>query len=876
MASLGTTPRLILKAPLSGRLVPLERVPDPVFAQKLAGDGIALDPTSESLVAPCDGTVAMVHPANHALTLLTADGLEVLMHIGLDTLHLKGQGFTPRVKAGDRVEAGAALIDFDADFIATHAKSLLSMVVITNQERVASFERATGNVVAGKDTVLELLLAAEAGGEAATAGAPITSAALLIVNTAGLHARPAAVLANIAKKYRCEVWVKRGDAKANAKSITGLMQLDVRHGDKVHLVARGPDAQGALDALVPLILSGLGEEAAPAPAPAARIVHADRRPIPARRSEDPAVLLGVTASPGLAVGRVFQVRHQDLPVAETAEDAGAEEQRLDEALHAARRQLEALQVQLHGQADADKAAIFAAHQEVLDDPALRDPIRRMIQQGKSAAFAWQRTIREQASQLAAMNNPVLAARAADLHDVGQRVLQLLTGTSPRRIEVPPEAILVAEELTPSDAAGLDASRALGFCTTLGSATSHVAIIARSLDIPAVAGIEPRALDIPDGTPVILDGTQGALRLNPSREVLARMQVRQRTLAARKKENLENAAAPAITTDGHLVEVVANIGSLADAQASVSLGGEGVGLLRTEFLFLDRDTAPSEEEQVAAYRDIARALGPGRPLVIRTLDVGGDKPLSYLPIAKEDNPFLGERGVRVGLNRPELLRTQLRAILRASPEGRLLVMFPMVATMTEWRTARGMFEEERVKLAAAPIPVGIMVEIPAAAILAEQFAREAEFFSIGTNDLTQYTLAMDRDNPKLAPQLDALDPSVLHLVAGAVMGARVHGRWVGVCGGAAGDPQAVPILLGLGVNELSVSVPVIPAIKAQIRALSLADCQVLAGKALSRDTAAEVRALVPDPWAVSAPLKLERPRRAPNDDLASGAAHPHTS
>jgi phosphocarrier protein FPr len=312
--------------------------------------------------------------------------------------------------------------------------------------------------------------------------------------------------------------------------------------------------------------------------------------------------------------------------------------------------------------------------------------------------------------------------------------------------------------------------------------------------------------------------------------------------------LENAARPAVTTDGHQIEVVANIGSLKDAQTAMSLGGEGVGLLRTEFLFLDRDTAPTEEEQAKAYGEMARALGPGRPLVIRTLDVGGDKPLRYLPIGKEANPFLGERGVRVGLNRPEVLRTQLRAILRASSAGKLLVMFPMVATLTEWRAARAMLEEERAKLGAPPIPVGIMIEIPAAAIMAEQFAREAEFFSIGTNDLTQYTLAMDRDHPKLAPQVDGLNPSVLHLVAQTVKGALAHGRWVGVCGGTASDPQAVPLLIGLGVTELSVVVPAIPAVKAQIRALSLAGCQRLAEKALTQETAADVRALVPDPLA----------------------------
>jgi phosphocarrier protein FPr len=844
---LTTTRTLTLKAPLSGYLVPIERVPDPVFSQKMVGDGIALDPVSQSLVAPCEGEVVMLHPANHALTLATEGGLELMMHIGLDTINLKGEGFTPRVKNGDKVQAGDPLIDFDADFVATHAKSLLTMIVVTNPDRVATFKGKEGMVATGVDAILDLELAGDGAQAAAAAGEPVTSEAILIANTAGLHARPAAVLANLAKKYAADIWLQRGDSRANAKSVTGLMNLDIRYNDKVNLVAQGADAQEAIDALVPLILSGLGEEGAPAPAPASRVVPEIARPIPLPRSDDPNLLLGVTASPGFAVGTVYRVRRQELSVGETAEDPQAEILKLAEAKEASRRQLEALQYQLHGQADANKAAIFAAHQEVLDDPELDDEVRSAMLKGKSAAFAWQQTIIRQAEQFSKMNNALLAARAADLVDVGQRVMQNLTGSGPRKIDAPEGSILVAEELTPSDTANLDRSKVLGFCTTLGSATSHAAIIARSLDIPAVAGIDPRALDIPDGTPVILDGTRASLRLNPSVEEMRRLQTRQERLLTKKKADLENASDPAVTTDGYPVEVVANIGGLSDAVKGVSLGAEGVGLLRTEFLFQDRETAPSEDEQCQVYSDIARALGPQRPLVIRTLDVGGDKPLSYLPIAKEENPFLGERGVRVGLNRPEVLRTQLRAVLRASAAGRLLVMFPMVATLSEWRAAKAMFEEERAKIGVEPIPVGIMVEIPAAAVMAEQFAREADFFSVGTNDLTQYTLAMDRGHPKLAPQVDALNPAVLQLISLAVQGADQHDRWVGICGGIASDPQAVPILIGLGVKELSASVPAIPAIKSQIRTLSLAECQKLAKKALSLDTAAAVRELVPDPW-----------------------------
>jgi phosphocarrier protein FPr len=485
---------------------------------------------------------------------------------------------------------------------------------------------------------------------------------------------------------------------------------------------------------------------------------------------------------------------------------------------------------------------------VLLDPDLQDRVRSAILNGSSAAFAWQQTVDSQANELARLPNPLLAARATDVRDVGQRVMQTLTGTGPRKVEAPLDSILLAEELTPSEMTNLDRSRVLGVCTTAGSATSHASIIARSLDLPALAGVELRALDIPDGTPAILDATAGSLRLNPSGDEIARLHARQARRSTERRQNLDNAARPATTVDGCRIEVVANIANLSDANGALAMGGEGVGLLRTEFLFLDRDTAPTEEEQVQVYTDIASALGRERPLVIRTLDVGGDKPLRYLPLPREDNPFLGERGVRIGLSHPDILRTQLRAILRSAAHGNVLVMFPMVATLAEWRAARGMYEEQRRALGAPAIPLGIMVEIPSAALLSEPFAREVDFFSVGTNDLTQYTLAMDRGHPRLAPQIDALDPAVLHLIAQTVAGAHKHGRWVGVCGGVAGDPLAIPILIGLGVTELSVSVPGIPAVKSQIRTLTMRDCQDLAQRALVMETAAQVRALVEDPWA----------------------------
>ncbi|HEX2343030.1 MAG TPA: phosphoenolpyruvate--protein phosphotransferase [Vicinamibacterales bacterium] len=847
------TSQLKILSPLSGQTWPLERVPDPVFAQKLVGDGVSIDPTDAVLLAGCDGEVVSLPATGHAVMLRTREGIDVLMHVGIDTVTMKGEGFHPCVKPGDSVRAGDPLIAFDLDFLATHARSLLTQIVIANSDRVVSCERADGCVSAGKDTLLTVTVKSDGAAPPEAGTMTVTSEAIVIPNASGLHARPAAVLANLAKSFASAITLQMDDRQANARSITAIMALEVPQGAKVRVVARGLDARAAIEKLARVLADGCGDEGCvPAPAPATTTAPPLSAPPPRRQPMDPNLLIGVAASPGLAVGEVFQVRRMDIDVAEPGAGVDAERRRLAAALAAAHGQLAALRAQLHAKAAPAKAAIFAAHQELISDPDLLEIAESAIAKGKSAGFAWKKAAATHADRLAALRNELLAQRANDLRDVGQRVLSLLTGVDVRPPAYPPNAVLVAEDLTPSDTAALDRSRVAGICTTRGGATSHVAILARSLGIPALAGVDPAVLEVPDGTVVILDANDGTLRLHASSDQVAVIRRAQERSELRRQENAACALDPAITLDGRRIEVLANIGGLEDATRVAALGGEGVGLLRSEFLFLERRDAPTEQEQFETYKAIADALGPGRPLIIRTLDVGGDKPLAYLPIPKEDNPFLGERGVRVGLDRPEILRTQLRAILRAAAFGKVSVMFPMIATLNELRDVNAMLGEEAASLGVPPVAAGIMVEVPATAIMAAQFAREATFFSIGTNDLTQYTLAMDRGHPKLAPQVDGLSPAVLRLIAHTVRGAQPLGRRVGVCGAIASDPGAVPILLGIGVDELSVSLPAIPAVKAQIRGLRLDECQRLAERALAAESAQEVRALVPDPHAQPTP------------------------
>jgi phosphocarrier protein FPr len=827
-------------------MVPITDVPDPTFSQKMVGDGIAIDPMSEVLKAPCGGLVSQLHSSRHALTVRTPDGIEVLMHIGLDTVLLKGEGFTAKVKEGDTVRKGDELIAFDSSVLAHKAKSLLTLMVVTNSEKVSEFKPSEGMAESPDTLVLDLVLKKDAEPEKAAAPKAeietLESEPLVIPNPAGIHARPAAVLANNAKRFSSELTLSKEGKTANAKSVVAVMGLETKQHDRVILKAVGTDARAALEAIAPLIRAGLGDnvhEKPPEPAPAP--VKAEKP-----RSGDPNLLLGVCASPGLATGPVFQLRQAEIETEEEGRGPEVERKALLDAIGGAKEELKTLQDTLRKRADTEKAAIFAAHGELLEDPELGVVAEDLIKEGKSAAFAWRTSYERQAEALSKLDNRLLAGRANDIRDIGRRVLSRIVGEKAVKASFPKGSVLVAEDLTPSDTAGLDKNEVGGFCTTGGSSTSHAAILARAMTIPAIAAIEERALEIPDGTPAILYGDKGRLRLNPPADEIARVTDALNKAGEARKKELSEAALPAVTTDGRGIKVVANSGSATDAEEVPGLGGEGVGLLRSEFLFLRRTDPPSEEEQAAVYAAIAKILGPDRDLVVRTLDVGGDKPLAYLPMPAELNPFLGVRGIRLTLANTELFRAQLRAILGAAGFSRLHVMFPMVSSADEFREGKRILEEEKEKLGVtAPVKVGMMVEVPSAAVLADALAKEADFFSVGTNDLTQYTLAMDRGHPQLAKKADAVHPAVLKLISETVKGARAHGRWAGVCGGVAGDIQALPVLVGLGVDELSVSAAVMPSVKAAVRREDYAECRKLAEKALGMSTAAEVRELLAD-------------------------------
>lgn len=813
---------LELLAPFSGVLLALDSVPDPVFSSRLIGDGLCIDPTSQTLCAPLAGVISNIQDSGHAVSITNDHGVQVLLHIGLDTVNLAGKGFTRLVQEGQQVEAGQALIEFDADYVALHARSLLTLMLVVSGEPFTLL--ANGLVEVGQP-LMQLSPGAAVDAVDEEEGDALFSKPLTLPNANGLHARPAAVLAQAAKGFSASIYLHKQTQSANAKSLVAIMALQTVQGDTLQVSAAGTDADAAIKALVELLAQGCGETVA-APAEVIEPVSSST------------LLRGVCASPGSAFGQVVQVTEPVLSITEPGSGEAAERGALQRGLLAASEALQALQDKASGSAQAQ---IFRAHQELLEDPTLLEHAHDLLAQGKSAAFAWNSATLATVKLFQGLGNALIAERAADLADVGQRVLKLILGLQDSAWDLPERAILIADQLTPSQTASLDTRKVLGFVTVSGGATSHVAILARALGLPAICGVPVQVLELANGKQVLLDADKGELHLDPDLAEIEQLETARQQHILRRQREVAQAALPATTRDGHHVDVSANVASLHEVEQSLTLGGEGVGLLRSEFLYLDRNRAPSPEEQAATYTDIARALGSKRNLVVRTLDVGGDKPLAYVPMDAETNPFLGLRGIRLCLERPQLLREQFRAILASAGFARLHIMLPMVSLLSELHLARQILQEEALALGLTELPkLGIMIEVPSAALMADVFAPHVDFFSIGTNDLTQYTLAMDRDHPRLASQADSFHPAVLRLIATTVKAAHAHGKWVGVCGALASEALAVPVLLGLGVDELSVSVPLIPTIKATVRELDLTDCQIIARQVLGLEEAAQVR------------------------------------
>jgi phosphocarrier protein FPr len=651
-----------------------------------------------------------------------------------------------------------------------------------------------------------------------------------VTNHHGLHARPAARLVGEVVGLDAAVSLRNlttGSGPVPARSLSRVATLGAQRGHEVEICATGPQAHEAVEHLLALAARRFDELDDTNPVPAPDVTSAGAGP--------------VAGSPGIAIGPVRRLTAAPVDTDDTEPgDPATEWRRMAEAVAEVRRDIEHLRALTAREVGSAEAGIFDAHLALLADAEMLAEVRQRIGAGEGAFAAWTACLADIERQWADLPDPYLRERAADVHAVGEQVRRVLAGGAAQQTVT--EGVLVARDLTPAETAGLDISLVRGIVLAAGSPTSHAAILARSRGIPLVVFAGREILTVADGTQVIVDGGAGEIRVDPAPEVVEEYQRRARDLTERHARHLALASEPAVTRDGTTVTVAANLGSVADARAAFHAGADGSGLVRSEFLFLGRTAAPDMVEQEQEYAAISAALG-GRRSVVRTLDVGGDKPLPYLQVPVEANPFLGLRGLRLGLDRPALLHDQLVALCRVARRTPLGVMFPMVSTLSELLAARTILVE-----AAGPegvpegLRIGMMVEVPAAALKIESFLPHLDFVSIGTNDLTQYALAVERGNPAVSALSDPLDPGVLQLVDRVCQAAlgRVE---VAVCGESAGDDVAIPVLVGLGVRELSVGPHDVPRVKARVRELDLDLCQVTAKQALTLDSAAEVRELV---------------------------------
>ena len=567
------------------------------------------------------------------------------------------------------------------------------------------------------------------------------------------------------------------------------------------------------------------------------------------------MISGIPASPGIVFGKALVLKEEKIVLdTQKIKDSQIENEiaRFYAGRDAAVEQLNSIKDRAYQSLGEEKAAIFEGHLMILEDEELEEEIIDYLRSNHvNAAVAANVVIDQQVAMLSEIDDEYLKERAGDIRDIGNRLIKNILGMHIVDLgEINEEAILVAYDLTPSETAQLNLDKVLGFVTDIGGRTSHTSIMARSLELPAIVGTNNVTEKVKTGDFLILDALNNAVYVNPSQQEIQRLKTLQDKLAEEKAELAKLKDLPALTLDGHQVDVVANIGTIRDVEGAERNGAEGVGLYRTEFLFMDRDQLPSEEEQFIAYKEVVEAMN-GNLVVLRTMDIGGDKELPYLNLPKEMNPFLGWRAIRIALDRREILNAQLRAVLRASAYGRLAVMFPMIISVEEIRELKSVIEELKVELRNEgkafdeDIQVGVMVETPSAAVNAKFLAKEVDFFSIGTNDLTQYTLAVDRGNELISHLYNPMSPSVLNLIKQVIDASHAEGKWTGMCGELAGDERATILLLGMGLDEFSMSAISVPRIKKLIRNVNYQDAKLLAEKVLQQPTAAEIEQLISD-------------------------------
>ncbi|MET3588933.1 phosphocarrier protein FPr/phosphocarrier protein [Bartonella silvatica] len=663
----------------------------------------------------------------------------------------------------------------------------------------------------------------------------------------GLHARPASLWVDFAKKAPSSIRVRHGQYVVEMKNLVGLLQLGAKNGDVLIFSTDAVEGMKLLKEVISVVKKVSVSEK--------RLVREMESQTKTSHSWYPRFrkkgISGVGASSGLALGKIFILRQNDISIIDEPIDIAVGMAHLENALTKTKYKMESVIVDITTRMGADSAAIFSAQMALLEDENLITQACRFMAEGHGVAWSWDRAVRQFTDVFSQVDNPLLAARAINLIDVGRRVLGEINPSYKSFFldDIPHDIILVTDDLSPSDVAQLDCKKVRGLATAWGGPLSHTAILARTLGIPMVVAMGADVLSVERGAQAIVDGNDGFIYLNPTSEDVEDVQKQMRVVAKKRDSETYVCRLPLQTTDGHRIRIMANVNYANQVPFALDLGAEGIGLMRTESLFLDGSQIPDEKAQFDVYRMMITAIGE-KPLIIRMLDIGGDKQVTHLHLSKEDNPFLGVRGTRLLLRRRDLLVPQLRALYRAVKEGGdIWILFPMVMSVAEIFSIKKITEEIRNDIGAPKLKLGVMIEVPAAAIMADVLSAYVDFFSIGTNDLTQYTMAVDRQNPHLVSEADSLDPAVLRLIHQTVRGAEKHKCWVSVCGGMAGDPFAAMILAGLGINELSMISCDISAVKTYLQAHSFKDMQILARKALQCESTQAVRALSNDIKAI---------------------------
>lgn len=809
---------LTVYAPVGGAAFPLEQVPDPVFSEHMLGDGIAIDPAEDIIIAPFDGKIIHFNKESHALV-IGQNGVELMIHVGLETVNLKGEGFSPLVKTGDSIKKGQPLLQFDPEVLAKKQVSPFVIIVVTNPAEVLIKRKAEGLVQAG-NMLFEVSYSAQetktdSAEEKFTESRPLT-----VINPNGLHARPAGRLAQAAMKYPFEVEIVKGKEHANAKSVLSIMSMGLGHNDVITLRAGGPESQAKnfLAQMETCFKEGFGEEK-----------------ISLEKQSNRGIL---TVCGGLACGKAFVYTALSVSFEENAKNQTEEKKRLKEALQT---KISETKTRIATAKNEDAKNILRAHLSILQDPELTQAIQEMIAQGKTAAYAIDQAMCKAMALLRKTGNSLLIERVSDLKDLRQDLLLLINGEKQDMPSIPKGCIVIADELLPSEAAALE-GYAAGVLLAHGSPTAHTSILLRNMGIPALVQAGEEVLQITAGTMLCLDAEQAVYTVHPTAEQLASFKKRLETRRAEQLLQRQNARKPAKTLDGTEIRVEGNVSNEKEAIQAISNGADGLGLVRTEFLFHGKSKAPSLAEQQAVYQAVLNAA-QNRPVTFRLLDAGGDKPIPYVNIPREENPIVGVRGIRAFKYNEEFFRTQLRAMLSLHQKNQLRILLPMVTFEEEIGFFNDVIRQEKNALGLeSDVETGIMIEVPSAALLSSQMARKTGFFSIGTNDLTQYTLAIDRGHPELSSLSDPLHPAVLKLIGLTCSGAKQYGKPVSVCGAMAGDLAAIPFLIGLGVTELAVGASLIAPVKTLIRRLEYPLCAEAARKALELADAQEVRAL----------------------------------